>query len=78
VLDDRAERLTAGRAERLEAGELRLDREARVRGGVDQRAAVGEDGGGRRRSGIGRVGPGGGIRDRPERRRIGIEAEDEL
>jgi hypothetical protein len=78
VLDDGAERLTAGRAERLEARELRLDRQARVRRRVDQRAAVGEDSGSRRCGGIGRIGPGGGGRERPERRGIGIEAEDEL
>ena len=37
----------AGGAEALEAGELRLDRDAGGAGGVDQRAAVHEHGGGR-------------------------------
>ena len=58
----RLEREPAGGAEALEAGELRLDRDAGRAGGVDQRAAVDEHGGGglrgggRRARGVGGVG----------------------
>jgi hypothetical protein len=46
VLDDTLERAPAGGAEALEAGELRLDRDARGAGAVDGRRAVRRDRGG--------------------------------
>ena len=69
------ERRPAGRAEALEAGELRLDRDAGVAGGADQRDAVLGD---RRGRGLGRLsGPS------PDRRGsspagIRVEAEADL
>ena len=43
VLDDALQRAPAVGAEALEAGELRLDRDAGGAGGVDDRRAVGRD-----------------------------------
>jgi hypothetical protein len=78
VLGDRAENLTAGSAERLEAGQLGLDGDARLGCRIDQGPAVGQDGRGRRRGGVcglasRRIGG-----QRPQRRRIGIEPEYQL
>jgi hypothetical protein len=77
VFDDLGERGPTGRAEPLEAGELRLGRDARGARGVDQRAAVRGDRAGRARSGR-PVGGCGAERLRPESRRVGIEAQDDL
>ena len=77
VLDGRRQRGPAGRAEALEAGELRLDGDARRAGGVDDRAAVRGDGGrgalgGRAARGRGRD------RGRPQALRVGVEPEHDL
>ena len=61
VLAGGLEREPAGGAEALEAGELGLDRDAGGAGGVDQRAAVDEDGGGGLRGGGGGAGRAGGV-----------------
>ena len=71
------ERSPARRAEPLEAGELRLDRDAGLAGGGDHRAAVRRDCGGRLLGGAALARGtrrGGG----PEPRRVGIEPEDDL
>jgi hypothetical protein len=77
VLDDELEGTPAGGAEALEAGELRLDRDARRAGGVDGERAVrrDRDGGalgrgpvrGRRRLGL-----------RPQTCGVGVEPQDDL
>jgi hypothetical protein len=46
VLDRGPQRLPPGRAQALEAGELRLDRDARGAGCVDRRRAMSGDRGG--------------------------------
>ena len=74
---DLGERRPAGRAEALEAGELRLDRDAGGAGALDQRAAVGDDRGGGQLGGQ-RAGTGG---HRPlpgQLGRVGVEAEADL
>ena len=75
-LADLGQRRPAGRAEALEAGELRLDRDAGRAGALDQRPAVGGDGTGRQlgRRALDRgpeVGPG-------QLRRVGVETEADL
>ena len=76
----------AGRAEALEAGDLRLDGDAGRAGGVDHGEAVALDGGGRAlggAGGLGRLGPIGADRTgpdraRPQRGRVGVEAQHDL
>jgi hypothetical protein len=79
MVDGRCQRVEAGRAETLEAGDLRLDGDDGVTDGVDDRAAVGQDtcrgtgrGGTTEHAGRGIVGLG------PELARIGIEPEHDL
>ena len=72
VRADGLEREPAGGAEALEAGELRLDGDAGRAGGVDQREAVGEHGGGgleRGRRGAGARSRAGGVGRVDERER---------
>ena len=73
---DRGEGRPAGGAEALEAGELRLDRDAGRAGALDQAATVGDDRGARQ------LGGGAGVaRLRPlpgEFGRVGVEAETDL
>jgi hypothetical protein len=71
------ERGPAGRAEALEAGDLRLDRDAGGRRRGDQRRAVRDDDLGRALGGAAVAGVGGqGLRPHP--RGVGIEPEDDL
>jgi hypothetical protein len=78
VLGDRAENLTARRAQGLEARQLRLDGDARLRRRVDQGAAVRKDCGRRCRGGIGGLASRRLRGERPQRGRIGIEPEYQL
>ncbi len=75
-----AERLPPRRAQPLEAGELGLDGDARRPSRVDQRAAVNVHGDGRApcRRGVGARARGGVARSRPQRLRVGVEAEHDL
>jgi hypothetical protein len=77
ALDDLAQGRPAGRAEPLEARELRLDGDARRTGRLDQRRAVRRH---RRGRSLRRVPRGGrGLdRARPQAGRVGVEAEHEL
>ncbi len=70
VLGDDGEHLAAGGAEALEAGELGLDGEAGGGDGVDEGAAVAEDGAGDVLRGRHHAGP--------ERGGMGVETEDQL
>jgi hypothetical protein len=76
-LDGRLQRGPAVGTEALEAGELRLDGDAGRAGGLDQRRAVGLDGGAgavRGRAVVGRPRQ----RLRPQPGGVGVEAEDDL
>jgi hypothetical protein len=76
VVDDALERAPAGRAEALEAGELRLDRDAGRAGALDQRETVGDDGAG---GDLGRCALDGGTQVLAgQLRRVGVEAEADL
>ena len=75
------ERAPAVGAEALEAGELRLDRDARAAGGLDRGAAVTRYRLGGEASPLGRIGDErrlGPDRDRPKPGRVGVEAENDL
>jgi hypothetical protein len=71
------QRRPPGGAEQLEARKLGLDRDARVRGGVDEGKAVCAHSARSRAHGIGDIRGCCGRRG-PQRRRVGIEAEDDL
>jgi hypothetical protein len=73
---DRFQRRPAGSAEALEGRQLRLDRDAGGAGALDQRPAVGGNGGGGE---LGRVGASIGLRPAPGKLgRVGVEAEADL